>query len=333
MNEAVKQDVGQMINKFRKLDEKQLQAGLTVYAWNTAEYLESNERADTELFWEIYETVQDRQHGRRAEKLDRPLSETDLPTGLAEAALVGEFDPDSLTDPTIRHEWTIYPGSDFFETTLGTFDTTICGEDGLEGKFERGEIGQADFPVLVVTMLLSNGFSQHTLWVPFTVSLTMLLVKRGVSNICASLPDDSTQEVDIDIQPEPTMSVPVIEDTGWGKSNNIENIVGELEQEINELKTEVQMTNDDLRDVTDRLNQSLRRNRELESEHAELNAEIDRLEEEKTELENKLGDMRAQIDELQQKHVELENEQDTLRAEIEELRRRLKREEDSGLFG
>lgn len=331
MNEVVKRDIDQMIRRLRELDEEQLQAGLAVYAWNTAEYLESNERADAELFWEIYETVQDRQHGRRAEKLDRDLSETNLPTGLAEAALVGEFDPDSLADPTIRHEWTIHPGSDFFETTFGAFDTAVCGEDGLEGKFERGEIGQADFPVLVVTMLLSNGFSQDTLWVPFTVCLTMLLVKRGVSNICASLPDDSTQEVDVDIQPEPTMSVPVIEgSTGRRRSNDIENTVEKIEHRMNELETEIQMKNEKL---TSELNQYRETNRELESECAELNVEIERLEEEKTELEKEFGDMRAQIDELRQKNSALEEEQDALRAEIEDLRRRLEREEDSGLFG
>jgi len=330
MNEAVKRDIDQMIRRLRELDEEQLQAGLTVYAWNTAEYLESNERADAELFWEIYETVQDRQHGRRAEKLDRDLSETNLPTGLAEAALVGEFDPDTLADPTIRHEWTIHPGSDFFETTLGAFDTAVCGEDGLEGKFERGEVGQADFPVLVVTMLLSDGFSQDTLWIPFTVCLTMLLIKRGVSNICAELPDDSTQEVDVDIQPESTMSVPVIEaSTGRGRSNDIENTVEKLEQRTNELEEELQMTYDKL---TDELSQSRKRNRELESEHTELKTEIERLEEEKTELEKKFVDMRAQIDTLREKNSALENEQDALREEIEELHRRLERERDSGLF-
>jgi hypothetical protein len=91
-----------------------------------------------------------------------------------------------LSNPAIRHEWTVKPGRRFYTCLLNRIDDKfrqpVCSPDGLLARYERRsdeiELGRE----IVLTLLAAIGY-EH-IYYPVAVTVASILVRRGLERYC-----------------------------------------------------------------------------------------------------------------------------------------------------
>lgn len=192
----VEHDVERVLDQASTYSEAQLLSGLAVLVADAKEFfdLHPGEAADLETFRSVYgETVTT--SGFWSDWYDRKEWELELwdevagvtglePGELTERAAAGSPDVAALGDPGIEHEWFMAPGAEFLDRFGEKLRETVCGPGGPYEQFEDGLVGQEQLPKVIVTTLLTAGFSGGAVWVPMTVYVGLLLVEAGLKTYC-----------------------------------------------------------------------------------------------------------------------------------------------------
>ncbi len=162
-------------------------AGLAVLARDIHNYLTQHPRNDAALFQQVVSLVhaeENKRYGNKAFPKYEGLPVETLPVGLAAAADEGRFDISPLSKPAIVHEWTFKAGKRLFSKFAANFKETICGVDGPYEQLEHGLLKQSALPTVIVTTVLTAGFSAATFWTPLAVYFTLLVIKTGLKTYC-----------------------------------------------------------------------------------------------------------------------------------------------------
>jgi hypothetical protein len=173
-----------LLQQIEHLSDDQLYAGLTVLSKDVLEHLETTRSTD-ELQTPIKEALSREEDYWRdyGSPLYESLSMGGLPHGFTRQT-AETLDLSPLHDPSIIHEWTLFPGQDLFNKFKEKFKEVICGEGGPYEKFEEDLVGQDDLPVTIASSILAAGISVATFWYPLAIYFGLLLVRAGLKTYC-----------------------------------------------------------------------------------------------------------------------------------------------------
>lgn len=187
-----------------------LYAGLAILARDMYLYILKNPRKDAELFKKVVECVNIEE---TALYVDRAFpyyhkdlfGVNELPDVLDVTSGTPSFEVpfgpgcptiniEPLKNPSIIHEWTVKPGKKLFVTFLKrfgrNFKETICGKDGVYEEIKTNKLQKDALPTVIVTAIITAGFSPQTFWYPIAVYITLILLKVGLKTYCESPPLD-----------------------------------------------------------------------------------------------------------------------------------------------
>jgi len=182
--------VEDLVKQAENLSEDQLYAGLTILSNGAMSVLHTHQidRNDGEIFRALTGELEwQRMVTWSWSPLWNPGSSNKaLEDAIHDFHYDGEnTDISFLMDPSIEHEWTKGPGKDLFELFKKKFKDTICkGPDSPYTKMEKGLVGQADLPAVIVATLIASGIAISTFWIPILVYFALLLVKTGLKMYC-----------------------------------------------------------------------------------------------------------------------------------------------------
>lgn len=167
----------------------QLYAGLAVLSRDMYHHLTFHPRQDADLFMQVIayvNAVECTLYGDQAFPYYEGLPVADLPDNLAVSLLDEHPNMAPLGHRAIVHEWTLKPGKRLFVRFGAKLKETVCGRGGPYMQFKKGLLGKAELPAVLVTSILTAGFSSATFWCPLAVYLSLLFIKAGLKTYCES---------------------------------------------------------------------------------------------------------------------------------------------------